>query len=40
MEDLVVHLPVISLANQEIWQMMSPLICFDIVEWHQPERVL
>ncbi|KAL6318110.1 hypothetical protein AAG906_035255 [Vitis piasezkii] len=23
----------------EIWRTMSPLICFDIVEWHRPERV-
>ena len=40
MGDLVAHLPTISLADQEIWRMMSPLICFDIVEWHRPERVL
>ncbi|RVW75039.1 Serine/threonine-protein phosphatase 7 long form-like [Vitis vinifera] len=39
MGDLVAHLPAISLADQEIWRM-SPLICFDIVEWHRPERVL
>ena len=40
MGDLVAHLPAISLADQEIWQTMSPLICFDIVEWHRPEQVL
>nr|CAN62346.1 hypothetical protein VITISV_006921 [Vitis vinifera] len=40
MGDLVAHLPVISLADQEIWRTMSPLIFFDIVEWHRPERVL
>ncbi|RVW42730.1 Serine/threonine-protein phosphatase 7 long form-like [Vitis vinifera] len=40
MGDLVVHLLTISLANQEIWRTMSPLICFDIVEWHRPEQVL
>ena len=40
MGDLVAHLPAISLADQEIWRMMSPLICFDIVEWHRPKRVL
>ncbi|KAL6321966.1 hypothetical protein AAG906_035881 [Vitis piasezkii] len=28
--DLVAHLPAISLADQEIWRTMSPLICFDI----------
>ena len=40
MGDLVAYLSAISLADQEIWWMMSPLICFDIVEWHRPERVL
>ncbi|RVW71982.1 Serine/threonine-protein phosphatase 7 long form-like [Vitis vinifera] len=30
MGDLVAHLPAISLADQEIWRTMSPLICFDI----------
>ncbi|RVX07230.1 Serine/threonine-protein phosphatase 7 long form-like [Vitis vinifera] len=40
MGDLVAHLLAISLADQEIWRTMSPLICFDIVEWHRPERVL
>ena len=40
MGDLVAHLPAISLVDQEIWRTMSPLICFDIVEWHRPERVL
>ncbi|RVX10607.1 Serine/threonine-protein phosphatase 7 long form-like [Vitis vinifera] len=38
MGDLVVHLPAISLADQEIWQTSSPLICFDIVKWHRLER--
>ena len=38
--ELVAHLPDICLANQEIWQTMSPLICFETVEWHRPERVL
>ncbi|RVW77125.1 Serine/threonine-protein phosphatase 7 long form-like [Vitis vinifera] len=38
--DLVAHLPAISLADQEIWRTMPPLICFDIVEWHRSERVL
>nr|CAN82232.1 hypothetical protein VITISV_005122 [Vitis vinifera] len=40
MGDLVVHLPAISLVDQEIWRTMSPLICFDIVEWHRPKRLL
>ena len=40
MGDLVAHLVAISLVDQEIWRTMSPLIFFDIVEWHRPERVL
>ena len=40
MGDLVAHFSKISLADQEIWRTMSPLICFDIVKWHRPERVL
>ncbi|RVX06230.1 Serine/threonine-protein phosphatase 7 long form-like [Vitis vinifera] len=40
MEDLVAHLPMISLADQEIWRTMSPLVYFDIVEWHRLKRVL
>ena len=40
MGDLVAHLVAISLVDQEIWRTMSPLICFDIVEWHRPKRVL
>ena len=38
--ELVAHLPDICLADQEIWWTMSPLICFETVEWHHPERVL
>ena len=34
------QLPYICLADQEIWRTMSPLICFEIIEWHRPERVL
>ena len=26
--------------GQDIWLTVSPLICFHIVEWHQPDRVL
>ena len=36
----VAHLPDICLADHEIWQTMSPLICFETVEWHRLERVL
>ncbi|KAL6322018.1 hypothetical protein AAG906_003160 [Vitis piasezkii] len=38
MGDLVAYLSTISLIDQEIWWTMSPLICFDIVKWHQPNR--
>ncbi|RVW28833.1 Serine/threonine-protein phosphatase 7 long form-like [Vitis vinifera] len=38
--DLIAHLPAICQADEEIWRTMSPLICFDIIEWHIPERVL
>ncbi|RVW36269.1 Serine/threonine-protein phosphatase 7 long form-like [Vitis vinifera] len=38
MGDLVAHLPAISLVDQEIWRTLSPLICFEIVEWHRPDR--
>lgn len=24
----------------ELWRTRSPLICFDVVEWHFPDRVL
>ena len=40
MGELLDQLPYICLADQEIWRTMSPLICFEIVEWHRPERVL
>ena len=36
----VAHLPDICLADKEIWRTMSPLICFETVEWHCLERVL
>ena len=36
----VAHLLDICLADQEILRTMSPLICFETVEWHRLERVL
>ena len=36
----VAHLPDICLADEEIWHMTSPLICFETVEWHRLEQVL
>ncbi|RVW20358.1 Serine/threonine-protein phosphatase 7 long form-like [Vitis vinifera] len=38
--DLIAHLPAICQADEEIWRTMLPLICFDIIKWHRPERVL
>lgn len=32
-------LPELCVADQHIWHTRSPLICFDIVEWHFPDRV-
>ncbi|RVW59762.1 hypothetical protein CK203_096384 [Vitis vinifera] len=37
MGDLVAIFSDIS-SRPEIWQTMSPLICFDIVEWHRPSE--
>ena len=36
----VAHLPDICHVDQKIWRTISPLICFETVEWHRPERVL
>ena len=36
----VSHLPDICLADQEIWQTMSPLIYFETVELQRLERIL
>ncbi|XP_031741301.1 serine/threonine-protein phosphatase 7 long form homolog isoform X2 [Cucumis sativus] len=33
-------LPDSLLRDQHVWRTVAPLICFDIVEWHHPERVL
>lgn len=38
--DLLAKLPLICLSGQNIWQTIAPLICFDVVEWHRPDRVL
>ncbi|RVW13522.1 Serine/threonine-protein phosphatase 7 long form-like [Vitis vinifera] len=35
--DLTAHLPTICQADEEIWRIMSPLICFDIIKWHRPD---
>ena len=38
--ELVAHLPDICLSDQDIWRTISPLICFETIEWHHLERVL
>uniref|UniRef100_A0A1J3EXQ7 Serine/threonine-protein phosphatase 7 long form-like protein n=1 Tax=Noccaea caerulescens TaxID=107243 RepID=A0A1J3EXQ7_NOCCA len=38
--DLLAKLPIICLSGQNIWRTVAPLICFDVVEWHRPDRVL
>ena len=37
---MIAHLPAICQADEEIWRTMLPLICFDIIKRHRPERVL
>nr|POF27679.1 serine/threonine-protein phosphatase 7 long form like [Quercus suber] len=33
-------LPDVCVKDQHVWQTIAPLICFDVVEWHRPDRVL
>ncbi|KAL5150618.1 Serine/threonine-protein phosphatase 7 long form [Glycine soja] len=33
-------LPPICLVESVAWCAVVPLICFHVVEWHQPDRVL
>ncbi|KAH1198530.1 Serine/threonine-protein phosphatase 7 long form [Glycine max] len=33
-------LPLICLVGSVVWCAVVPLICFHVVEWHQPDRVL
>ncbi|KAL6339402.1 hypothetical protein AAG906_032934 [Vitis piasezkii] len=35
-----VGLPIIVFFGKDIWCTISPLICFHIIEWHRPDRVL
>ncbi|KAJ0090197.1 hypothetical protein Patl1_14730 [Pistacia atlantica] len=30
----------VCVRDQHVWRTIAPLICFDIVEWHHPDRVL
>ena len=34
------RLPAYCTSGVDIWMTISPLICFHIVEWHRPDRVL
>ena len=38
--DMNVGLPHYCIVRKDIWCTISPLICFHIVEWHRPDRVL
>ncbi|XP_010500321.1 PREDICTED: serine/threonine-protein phosphatase 7 long form homolog [Camelina sativa] len=38
--DLLAKIPLICISGQNIWRTVAPLICFDVVEWHRPDRVL
>ncbi|KAL6346186.1 hypothetical protein AAG906_027930 [Vitis piasezkii] len=38
--EILEKLPPICVADQQIWRTVAPLICFEIVEWHHPDRVL
>ncbi|CAI9088580.1 OLC1v1022948C1 [Oldenlandia corymbosa var. corymbosa] len=37
---IIGSLPDYCLSGREIWQTVSPLLCFDVVEMHYPDRVL
>lgn len=38
--DVIGELPEYCFSGRDIWRTVSPLICFYIVEWHRPDRVL
>lgn len=38
--DLVDSIPEYCMIGSAIWRATVPLICFDVVEWHFPDRVL
>ncbi|KAG8386002.1 hypothetical protein BUALT_Bualt03G0103700 [Buddleja alternifolia] len=38
--DVLASLPEYCISGKRIWQTVSPLICFDVVEFHHPDRVL
>ncbi|XP_031266373.1 serine/threonine-protein phosphatase 7 long form homolog isoform X2 [Pistacia vera] len=40
MSELLVSPADVCVRDQHVWRTIAPLICFDIVEWHRPDRVL
>ncbi|XP_043804438.1 serine/threonine-protein phosphatase 7 long form homolog [Manihot esculenta] len=39
-DELLASLPLYCMQGRDIWRAVVPLICFHVVEWHQPDRVL
>ncbi|XP_057999078.1 serine/threonine-protein phosphatase 7 long form homolog [Hevea brasiliensis] len=39
-EELLDELPDMCIQGRPIWKAVVPLICFHIIEWHQPDRVM
>uniref|UniRef100_A0A2N9FXJ1 Aminotransferase-like plant mobile domain-containing protein n=1 Tax=Fagus sylvatica TaxID=28930 RepID=A0A2N9FXJ1_FAGSY len=39
-DDVLSSLPEYCRIGQEVWRSVTPLICFQIVEWHLPNRAL
>jgi hypothetical protein len=39
-DDVLQTLPQYCFQGYHVWRAMVPLICFHIVEWHQPDRVM
>ncbi|KAJ7950449.1 Serine/threonine-protein phosphatase [Quillaja saponaria] len=39
-DDVVHSLPDFCFSGRDIWRAVVPLICFHIIEWHQPDRVM
>jgi hypothetical protein len=39
-DDILQKLPNYCQQGRHMWRAMVPLICFHIIEWHQPDRVM
>ncbi|KAJ9136299.1 hypothetical protein P3X46_033391 [Hevea brasiliensis] len=39
-EELLDELPDMCIQGRPSWKTVVPLICFHIIEWHQPDRVM